>query len=384
MNRLIIIGNGFDLAHGIKTSYHDFILHYLKNSLIKCSESGSFNIKSPNFQTFGGYFKDDLIEIKLKVKYSNVKYVDKIKTFQTINELVDFCKTYEFNIKLSFELLQNTVKDYCALNWVDLEDKYFDLLVKYSDRLSRSYSLDTIRLINEKFDLLKKLLKEYLLEQQLQFSNLSNREPLINCFCDKIYKHELVTIKIKESIIPDNLYFLNFNYTNTSEDYYNYCKNIIPSDFNYIHGDLNGSNGNPIFGFGDELDKRYLNFEDEKNNELFKHIKSFEYLKTKNYYLLTRFIESKDFQVHIYGHSCGISDRTMLNQIFEHQNCKSIKIFYHKKNDTINDYTEKTYEISRHFKDKGMMRKKIVPFDLSLHMPQPKTLIVNQQVSTNL
>ena len=29
MNRLIIIGNGFDLAHGLKTSYCDFIHDYL-------------------------------------------------------------------------------------------------------------------------------------------------------------------------------------------------------------------------------------------------------------------------------------------------------------------------------------------------------------------
>lgn len=28
MNRLVIIGNGFDLAHGIKTSYKDFIDWY--------------------------------------------------------------------------------------------------------------------------------------------------------------------------------------------------------------------------------------------------------------------------------------------------------------------------------------------------------------------
>ena len=25
MNRLVIIGNGFDMAHGLKTSYKDFI-----------------------------------------------------------------------------------------------------------------------------------------------------------------------------------------------------------------------------------------------------------------------------------------------------------------------------------------------------------------------
>lgn len=32
MNRLVLIGNGFDLAHGMKTSYHDFILNYLKEA----------------------------------------------------------------------------------------------------------------------------------------------------------------------------------------------------------------------------------------------------------------------------------------------------------------------------------------------------------------
>ena len=29
MNKLVIIGNGFDLAHGIETSYKDFIIWYL-------------------------------------------------------------------------------------------------------------------------------------------------------------------------------------------------------------------------------------------------------------------------------------------------------------------------------------------------------------------
>jgi hypothetical protein len=374
MNRLIIIGNGFDLAHGIKTSYHDFILDYLKSCLIQCSESGNFTISGSNFERIGGYFKDDLIEIKLKNKYTNVKYIDKIKEFNSIKELVEYVKAYEFNFTHSFELLQNTVNEYCTLNWVDLEDRYFDLLVKYSDKNSRSYSIDKIRVINEKFEILKQLLQEYLITQQSYFSNFSDKEPIINCFCDKIYKHELVSVALEENIFPDNLYFLNFNYTNKFEEYYKHCKIKIPSKFNYIHGDLFAGHGNPIFGFGDELDKRYLGFEEEKNNELFKHIKSFEYLKTKNYYLLTRFIESNDFQVHIYGHSCGLSDRTMLNQIFEHDNCKSIKIFYHKKVDGTNDYTEKTYEIARHFTNKGMLRKKVVPFDLSQEMPQPKVL----------
>lgn len=33
MNRLIIIGNGFDLAHGFKTSYNDFIVHLFQEAV---------------------------------------------------------------------------------------------------------------------------------------------------------------------------------------------------------------------------------------------------------------------------------------------------------------------------------------------------------------
>ncbi|WP_394341236.1 AbiH family protein [Pedobacter namyangjuensis] len=32
LNRLVLIGNGFDLAHGLKTAYTDFLLCYLKRS----------------------------------------------------------------------------------------------------------------------------------------------------------------------------------------------------------------------------------------------------------------------------------------------------------------------------------------------------------------
>jgi hypothetical protein len=271
-------------------------------------------------------------------------------------------------------LLANTITKINSMNWVDLETEYFDLLLETKHKIKGFYHIEKIKIINDQLDFLKTKLEVYLEQQQREFSNTFDNKPLIDCFTEPIYPHEIVTVTLTAKQLPDNLYFINFNYTNTLEKYMNECKKIIPSEFNYIHGNLFGGHGKPIFGFGDELDKRYLEFEDERNNDLFKHIKSFEYLKTKNYFLLTRFIESNDFQVHIYGHSCGLSDRTMLNQIFENENCKSIKIFYHKIDDTTNDYTEKTYEMSRHFKDKGMMRKKVIPLDFSSEMPQPSNL----------
>src|SRR5436190_7169311 len=49
MNRLILIGNGFDLAHGLKTSYKDFIHSYIH----KCFDAAKN----------GNNYEDDLIKI---------------------------------------------------------------------------------------------------------------------------------------------------------------------------------------------------------------------------------------------------------------------------------------------------------------------------------
>lgn len=358
MNRLIIIGNGFDLAHGIKTSYKDFVLDYLTNSI--------------NSFYKHGHFEDELMSIKFKPELGYNRFSDNptpVTVQNAMDLFVNLKKHSYLNVSIKSLLLRSTMDKINKMNWVDLETEYFDLLaIKLK---VKSYNKnDTIENINNQLDFLKEKLVKYLDQQQREFSNLFDKKPIVDCFTERIYPHEIVTVTLEEDQLPNKLYFLNFNYTSTFECYMKECKKIIPSELNYIHGNLFGGHGNPIFGFGDELDKRYLEFEDEKNNELFKHIKSFEYLKTKNYSLLTRFVESENFQVHIYGHSCGLSDRTMLNQIFEHKNCKSIKIFYHKIDEDRNDYTEKTYEMSRHFKDKGMMRKKVISFDRSSEMPQ--------------
>ena len=72
------------------------------------------------------------------------------------------------------------------------------------------------------------------------------------------------------------------------------------------------------------------------------------------------------------GHSCGLSDRTMLNTIFENPNCISIKVFYHLKEDGTDNYTEMIQNISRHFNKKKLMREKIVNKSLCQSMPQIK------------
>ena len=57
--------------------------------------------------------------------------------------------------------------------------------------------------------------------------------------------------------------------------------------------------------------------------------------------------------------------------ILEHENCRSIKIYYH--GDEPNNYTDITYEMARHFHNKSVMRKRIVSLERSTDMPQVDT-----------
>ncbi|UTX50913.1 hypothetical protein KIK00_11910 [Chryseobacterium sp. MA9] len=81
-------------------------------------------------------------------------------------------------------------------------------------------------------------------------------------------------------------------------------------------------------------------------------------------------MDSDEFEVYIMGHSCGMSDKIMLSSIFNNPNCKKIKALIYDKSfgskdltiDTT-DYIEKTYQIGRLFKNKGDLRKKLIPFE---------------------
>jgi hypothetical protein len=58
-----------------------------------------------------------------------------------------------------------------------------------------------------------------------------------------------------------------------------------------------------------------------------------------------------------------LSDRTLLNEIFEHENCSKIKIYRHEREDGTDDFREKTFSIGRCFNDKQLFRKRVVPKD---------------------
>jgi hypothetical protein len=366
MNRLIIIGNGFDLAHKLETSYNDFVLSYLKQSLISALDDLRVNNERPYNNFY--YYKDELIEIKIDYRNAKESYIPIIDNIKKVSELEGLYTKLGIEVSYYFGVLKKGVAKIKEYNWVDFELEYFKELILI--KFKKVDVNNKIQELNTHFEFFKKKLEAYLKKEQNECANEFDKQAFISCFREEILEKD-VDFKTIGSHFPNRLLFLNFNYTNTLEPYVTDCNEHIFSEINYIHGSVNDENNPPIFGFGDEFDKRYKEFEDEGNNELFKHIKSFGYLKTNNYSNLTRFLDSDKFQVQIFGHSCGLSDRTMFKEIFEHENCLSIKLFYHLKEDGSDDYTEKTYELYRHFSDKNSMRKKIVDKQKCRPMPQP-------------
>ena len=252
-SRLVIIGNGFDLAHGFKTSYTDFIIWYLNDCMQKTYKQ--FN------------YRDTLLETSRPNMIRTFQKVTVIKDFQEISAKNDI---KIIQISRFFEKLINSHNEY---NWVDIENEYYQLVVSIYNRLidvnnynkRHSFILE-IKKLNEEFEFLRYKLEEYLIFVQKDFIEQSIPNP--DGKFNKLFQKYFDKIEESRTIITGNKIknvFLNFNYTNTVEKLLKYPSHNY--ELIYIHGKLNESKNPVIFGFGDETDEYYEKIENLKIND---------------------------------------------------------------------------------------------------------------------
>lgn len=417
INRIVVIGNGFDLAHKLPTKYVDFINWYWKQwetclvrSENKVEDDGliSFRLKDEVNLAYWGLVWHHYYQTPF-LFFDNIEKQDIIKLVKADDHVCDF-KSYS----AFFDDICTHVE---KKGWVDIENEYYKAL-------NNAY-FDVPEKLNQEFAIVKLKLIEYLIKIQetkinsaivnqslknkifapMQTSEIaiSARKYLLNFLSEQyqgihgvsyatIYDHldldgkgdkyqilkkfseeygkQIETFGfdslVDDNLVPDELLYpnrlllLNFNYTNTADLY-------VPQDerkcywfpINHIHGKLE----NPesiIFGYGDELDDQYSRIEKLNNNEYLSNVKSIKYLESDNYRRMLSFIDSAPYQVYIMGHSCGNSDRTLLNTLFEHKNCISIKPFYYIKENGTDNYLEIVQNISRNFTDMKLMRDRVV------------------------
>lgn len=397
MNRLVLIGNGFDLAHGLPTSYQDFINWYwdgrfynLRNCFISVSNVPLCDVAVNGFPSWYSLFEQGPSVLYEK---SGVKL------------FFELCQRRICQPKMSalFERIHKSIE---TKGWVDIENDYYELLKKYALDNASEAQIDEL---NTQLHDLQVLLVEYLkslvisesllntdirqkiyapfikqdisiegqwaLKEHIEsglkrdsiewswiyklygYIGLSNNK--VDEYRQKYEKNKDVLNEEKpplELMLPNQIMLLNFNYTHTAELY---CKKGDIFTVNQIHGDLKEPKS-VIFGYGDELDDDYKTIVNKNENKFLGHIKSIKYLESDNYRRLLSFIESEPYQIIIMGHSCGNSDRTLLNTLFEHKNCVSIKPYFHQIDKEHDDYIKIVQNISRNFKDMKLMRDRVV------------------------
>lgn len=402
MNRLVLIGNGFDLAHGLKTSYADFIDWYLEkryDNLLEThndiSEDPLLTIRYQWHDAISNYIVD---QVRCDLSFGKLS---KRQRMDWIMGNVD-----DFYTKPS-PLFERILLNYANKNWEGIEQDYYDILKEYAFRDSKKNSTPPpIKALNQQLRFLQEKLVEYLSEVEKNevsiipsileaiFAPFKEQDIAVDGlrrfnehkwywedFPERDEELEAIIKKCGQDVIgcmgqvrcwredkrcmypdafllPNDIMLLIFNYTHTAEIYHNY-KGVFTQ--NHIHGETRDPKS-IIFGYGDELDEKFKELKAHKNNACLSHIKSIKYLEAPNYREMLSFIESEPYQVLIMGHSCGNSDRTLLNTIFEHKNCVSIKPYYYitDQKKKMDNYIDIVQHISRNFNDMKLMRDRVV------------------------
>lgn len=362
-NRIVIIGNGYDLALGMKTSYKDFLLHYLKTCVLAAFEEN---------------YEDRFVQIQ-RIRYNNndqmIKVIQDIESFEALQEYCSRRGNIPIEIKTS--IFSYIIEKLNISNWVDIETLYFDLLSLYVSRSKKNSKLardyEEVDTLNLDFDFLTSELKKYI----SIINNTLNVDPYNSpmfTLNDKLKEKQwgefafLTHLKPSETLEhPSNVLYLNFNYTNSFAKINHLTIGGGSQHIINIHGNIEVDSNPIIFGYGDDTHEYYKEIEVEDNDVLLKYVKSFHYPRTKNYHSLLNFMSDGNYEVFIVGHSCGLSDRTLLKTIFEDNKCLCVKIFHQEDKE---EHFYKSIAISRHFDDKQDMRKKILPYDQFAIIPQ--------------
>lgn len=364
MNRIILIGNGFDLGHELKTSYKNFIDHIKETYFQAFIKRDQQAIENNTFFSFPTGYTTDITQYN-KRKGKMITNFDGLRSMYYSD---NFGNSGYVGIQFRNKFLE-FIFDHCNNEgWNGFEYEFNRVLISLldsnkSEKIIRGYSIEQL---NQDFqDIIDEL------EKYLTLTESNSTAKIKDNILKAIYTKPIsrVPIELNKINLPNNILFLNFNYTATPELYLyykletleraklhdqNYFDNsLISTEIIYIHGKLNDTSNKIIFGYGDELDDNQKLIE-QHNPEYLRYIKSILYTQNDNYTKLLDFLDAEQFDVIILGHSCSNSDRTLLNTIFEHENNVSIQPALRNENFDI------YINIYKNFIDKKKMRSRVV------------------------
>lgn len=334
-----MIGNGFDLAHNLPTSYIDFMnflewCHYAENGNDTPAEK-SFN----------------KLDIKLRDYINNNFRNEEIITPHIKKLIKNSNEWYEY-----FDRVFNEGKDVGG-NWVDFEsliaavvkkiecqpDEQFGGIIDDAMRKEILYKVVFYGLVDNDYKIIRPLINEMRCEL----------DEFIKCLDEYIVLVEKMPIDGQLSCIKDIVFdnVISFNYSNTYEAHYNAPKNKVI----YIHGkageDEKKDISNLVVGCEETLSK------DNQDSDIrcgyFKKYFQREIKNTgRGYRVCDQMKGGPDNFLYILGHSLDVNDGDIIKYLIE--NHKYVTIYYYN----IDDFIKKVQNLVKILTKEGYEEQK--------------------------
>jgi len=301
MKKLFIIGNGFDLAHNIKSSYNDFRDYLVSIAGDKYDKYETMVPEPHEAQDGDVYVNDDNSAALL------------IKLFDNMEADLKCCKCDSKCCEVDLEWKKIEL-DMGHMDYENVFDSLVEQFDRDGDQDARSNMESKEDLSNELYESAKKLHRFfYDWIKGIEFENIEPEKDFLK-------------------LIDGESKFLTFNYTKTLESDYDVNPNMIC----HIHGSCDDSIDNVYFGHGNKKgnDEQYsieyfgatnvlykiLDLYRKPGDEILEHnIEFFDELSSQN---------NKITQIYSYGFSYGEVDSAYLKKIFEKLDTKNMIWFF--------------------------------------------------------
>jgi hypothetical protein len=262
MNRIVVIGNGYDIAIGLKTSYKDF-LEYAK------------------------------VEIKYNSFIEHLVQVEKEQGWFDFEREMGECLykilSGDKNIKLG-DIDKIASENGAIFNFIKNRNK------DYSDE-RRSNKL---------------------LCCSGYYNNHPHDEYYKACCKESCEIHK----DSKNGITIEKRLLINLNYTDTCRNLM--TENLKFDDGQlgfHLHGSI--STNKILIGYNDLESEIGKSLWESENKDIIKYIKKFDYsLNHRKFKIITDFIDDGEYKVSLFGVSCGVSDKFLWKTLLGNKNCK--------------------------------------------------------------
>uniref|UniRef100_UPI0040576F92 AbiH family protein n=1 Tax=Acetatifactor sp. TaxID=1872090 RepID=UPI0040576F92 len=354
MNNILLVGNGFDLAHGLPTSYNDFLTiikqwSFFKSKFDEINQGGSIDVDHPyykyliyadkmdknNINKLGGIIQNNSwVNYYCKCEAEIDKWIDFEREIDPVMKMFEFIFNSNYNTAgqggdFGEAHIDRSVFNPNVLRIARLWGKYINARGASSVCVKEPYA-------SLQYGILKKKLMEELRKEFDEFI-----EAFELYLYEFVYKRDNVKLlnQIKQLEIES---VISFNYTLTEKLY-----GIKDDNVHHIHGmireEINSGKNNMVMG---------VNEQENQNMDFIYFVKYFQRIQKGSGVRYKSFVRSKvknnsgivqkeKYNLYIYGHSLDETDEDILKYVIGDKtetgklklNPKQVIIFYYDSAD---------------------------------------------------